>query len=274
MLFETHLEPDQLLSLLHETEAAAGRRRTTRWEPRSIDLDLLLYADRIVIEAELRIPHAWMAFRPFVLAPATEIASTMMHPEIHWTVGQLARHAARTPKIVALAPCPKVAFDAVISGLSDVPALRSLRFHPFDTAEFGSFNAERAIEFMSDRAAWLIEQLRPCPANATILVGGWWDQPMIGADDGPIGRQQELRRALVQIERQLNPPVPHVSVVLTEHQTAHDCANAVTVYNYLRRPGRGPFLVESDRDVSQIVQDVRAIVAGFQSLANGDPASS
>ena len=71
---ETTLEPPALLHRLQEIEARNGRVRTVRWGERTLDLDLLLYDDRIVETPELTIPHPRMADRRFVLEPLAEIA--------------------------------------------------------------------------------------------------------------------------------------------------------------------------------------------------------
>ena len=71
---ETRLSPRQLLDLCLTVEAELHRVRTERWGPRSIDLDVLAYGDRMVEEEGLRIPHPRIAERAFVLVPLAEIA--------------------------------------------------------------------------------------------------------------------------------------------------------------------------------------------------------
>ncbi len=72
-MLETERSPRSLLRALHESEAALGRTRGERWGPRSIDLDLLLYDDLEIDEPGLRVPHARMTERAFVLVPLAEI---------------------------------------------------------------------------------------------------------------------------------------------------------------------------------------------------------
>ncbi len=57
-----------------------GRRRTVRWGPRTIDLDILLYGDLVMNQPDLVIPHPLMTARKFVLAPLVEIAPDAVHP--------------------------------------------------------------------------------------------------------------------------------------------------------------------------------------------------
>ena len=83
--------PRKLLACLQEVETQLGRRRAERWGPRPIDLDLLLYGE-LVLDAALVLPHPRLACRRFVLAPAAEVAGTMLHPTIRWSIAQLLGH--------------------------------------------------------------------------------------------------------------------------------------------------------------------------------------
>ena len=57
-----------------------GRKEAPRWGPRVIDLDILLYGQRIIDEEGLKVPHPEMHKRLFVLEPLCEIASYVIHP--------------------------------------------------------------------------------------------------------------------------------------------------------------------------------------------------
>jgi len=70
---ETTFPPQALLGRLRAIEATMGRVRRERWEPRTIDLDLLLYDDLELDEPDLRIPHPYLRERAFVLVPLAEI---------------------------------------------------------------------------------------------------------------------------------------------------------------------------------------------------------
>lgn len=85
----TTLAPHPLLHVLMDVERAMGRVRRVKWEPRPIDLDLLLYGQRIISSQELIIPHPLMHERLFVLKPLAEIAPDAVHPVLQMRISAL-----------------------------------------------------------------------------------------------------------------------------------------------------------------------------------------
>jgi 2-amino-4-hydroxy-6-hydroxymethyldihydropteridine diphosphokinase len=78
---ETRLQPRALLTRLQAIEVACGRRRDgTRWGPRVLDLDLLLFGGEVIDEPGLRVPHPGIAERDFVLFPLLELDPALMIP--------------------------------------------------------------------------------------------------------------------------------------------------------------------------------------------------
>ena len=78
---ETTHSAAELLKLLLEIERAMGReRRGQHWQPRLIDLDLLLYGEELIEQPGLRVPHPEMHKRNFVLVPLAEIAPELIIP--------------------------------------------------------------------------------------------------------------------------------------------------------------------------------------------------
>lgn len=78
--FETNATPRQIQDALHCIEEASGRIRTSGLSARTLDLDLLLYGDRVIDEAGLTLPRQDITRYAFVLGPLAEIAGDQRHP--------------------------------------------------------------------------------------------------------------------------------------------------------------------------------------------------
>jgi len=74
---ETTLDPSTLLARLQRIEADAGRIRTARWESRTLDLDIVLFNDRVVKTDELVVPHPGLADRPFWQREVAELNAAL-----------------------------------------------------------------------------------------------------------------------------------------------------------------------------------------------------
>src|SRR5688572_24361388 len=84
--------PHQVLAELQRIETLCGRVRTVRWGPRTLDLDLLLRDDGVVINSGvLTLPHPRLAERIFVLQPLAQVAGTWPVPGTAITVVDLIR---------------------------------------------------------------------------------------------------------------------------------------------------------------------------------------
>ena len=86
---KTEKTPVELLRSLLQIEQEMGRKRIRRWGERNIDLDLLLYDDKIIDLPDLKVPHPDMRNRDFVLRPLAQIAPEAVHPVLGKTIGQL-----------------------------------------------------------------------------------------------------------------------------------------------------------------------------------------
>jgi 2-amino-4-hydroxy-6-hydroxymethyldihydropteridine diphosphokinase len=93
---ETTLEPPSLLERVQDLERAMGRTRGTgrledqRYEPRPLDIDILLYDDRVISGHDhLHIPHLLMHERGFVLRPLADLAPELEHPVLYQTIREL-----------------------------------------------------------------------------------------------------------------------------------------------------------------------------------------
>jgi len=72
--------PRELLEALLDIERRMGRVRTGKWGPRTIDLDILAYGNRVIEEPDLVIPHPLMHLRRFVLVPLADLSADWTHP--------------------------------------------------------------------------------------------------------------------------------------------------------------------------------------------------
>jgi 2-amino-4-hydroxy-6-hydroxymethyldihydropteridine diphosphokinase len=78
---ETSVEPAILLSHLQRIEADAGRHRSDRWASRTLDLDIVLFGDRVMSTPDLTVPHPGLAHRSFWQRELAELKQMMRSSE-------------------------------------------------------------------------------------------------------------------------------------------------------------------------------------------------
>jgi 2-amino-4-hydroxy-6-hydroxymethyldihydropteridine diphosphokinase len=100
---ETVLSPIELLDSLQSIELSLGRKRSIRWGPRPIDLDLLFYGSEIIDLPRLVVPHPAAWYRRFVLDPLVEIAPHFVHPERQVDIQTLRARLLTHPLVAAFA---------------------------------------------------------------------------------------------------------------------------------------------------------------------------
>ncbi len=96
-LLEMTHPPADLLRILLATEQHFGRVRTGKWQPRTLDLDIIFYGHQVINTPALTIPHPEYHRRGFVLVPLAEIAPDWQDPRTGITVATLAQHIDRSP---------------------------------------------------------------------------------------------------------------------------------------------------------------------------------
>lgn len=86
----TDLKPADLIKKIQNIEDQLGRKRDSRqYMSRIIDIDILLYRNKVINKPELKIPHPLIQDRKFVLIPLCEIAPAMIHPVLNKTFAVL-----------------------------------------------------------------------------------------------------------------------------------------------------------------------------------------
>ncbi len=84
---QTECSPEEIHASIEELHALANRRRgESRFSPRTLDIDLLLYGDRVIDAGPIRIPRADVLKYSFVLGPLAEIAPNFVHPRTGRTI--------------------------------------------------------------------------------------------------------------------------------------------------------------------------------------------
>jgi 2-amino-4-hydroxy-6-hydroxymethyldihydropteridine diphosphokinase len=96
------LLPEALLASLKGLELAAGRRPGPRGGPRPLDLDLLLYGERVERRAELVLPHPRLRARRFALAPLADLVPDLAVPPDGATVRSLLRAVGQSEEVTAV----------------------------------------------------------------------------------------------------------------------------------------------------------------------------
>ncbi|HRN58081.1 MAG TPA: 2-amino-4-hydroxy-6-hydroxymethyldihydropteridine diphosphokinase [Agriterribacter sp.] len=89
LVVDTALPALHLLDAILHIETGMGRRRTEKFGPRVIDIDILLFNDTAIRYPGLEVPHPQLANRRFALEPLNEIAPEAVHPVLKKTVGCL-----------------------------------------------------------------------------------------------------------------------------------------------------------------------------------------
>jgi 2-amino-4-hydroxy-6-hydroxymethyldihydropteridine diphosphokinase len=109
---ETDLPPRNLLDLLREIERSLGRDEDNRSGPRTIDLDILFYGDRVIDEPGLRIPHPRLHERRFVLMPLSEFDPLLVHPVRHRSVNHMLAETTDRSEVRLLFPQPSTRYGS------------------------------------------------------------------------------------------------------------------------------------------------------------------
>ncbi len=267
-LVETSLPPLELLSVLRTLESQAGRTRHIRWEPRSLDLDLLLYDALVVNDEQLVLPHPRMAFRRFVLAPAAEVAPNMPHPVLGRSIMQLLEHLNRAPNYVAITGVPgvgkaqlaksvaaRIGADAIVEG-----QLAGLSGEP---SAGRSLQAE--LEFLSNRCD-LLREVAASGNDPYVISDFWLGQSLAYAKELPPDDYQQVESAWMKSCQQVAAPKLIVFVETDFDASARNrpAEQHITIQRCLREqllePGQPPTLTLNAANLSWNEDEVAAAI--------------
>ncbi len=139
----TALKPPELLVKLKSVEAALGRQPNTSWEPRPVDLDLLLFGGHVLDTPGLNVPHPQMHLRSFVLDGLCQLSPELVHPVLKESMGELSRRLAggdffldpEAPRLISVSGVIGVGKTTLAKRLAEaLPA--AVLFEPYDTNPF------------------------------------------------------------------------------------------------------------------------------------------
>jgi len=170
---KTNLKADKLLKVLKKIEASLGRKESKeKWSSRTIDLDILLFGNKIVRKKELVIPHRQVHLRSFVLKGLCELDSQLIHPVLKESVSVLYSRLngkdfyfdAAHPRLISIAGVIGAGKTTLAEGLRDVFGFRLIK-EAYDTNPFlakvyagqKSLALDSQLYFLLSRC----EQLRP-----------------------------------------------------------------------------------------------------------------
>lgn len=98
----TEMEPEELMKILLDIEKTLGRVRdgSGNYSSRMIDIDLLLFENKIISSKDLTVPHPRMLDRKFVLVPLAEIAPETIHPGAKTTIAQCLKACTDNTEVI------------------------------------------------------------------------------------------------------------------------------------------------------------------------------
>jgi 2-amino-4-hydroxy-6-hydroxymethyldihydropteridine diphosphokinase len=229
---KTALAPHKLLARLQQIETDLGRRRGqrcgdcpdfrasengtvpfARWGPRTIDLDLLLVGRTVLDTPTLVLPHPRMAWRRFVLEPASEVAGSMRHPTIGWSIARLLRHLNETKPYVAIAGPIAAGKTWLARRLAREAPARLISERP-DWRRLGAFYADPAVhawqtelEFLSHRTHLLGADAPAWAERRWAISDFWFDQSAAFARVWlPVGRRHAFLERFKSARRTVERP--------------------------------------------------------------------
>jgi len=173
-LIETTFEPIEVLDMLLAIENTLQRSRETRWGPRTIDLDLLIYDDCILKTERLQVPHPRMTTRRVVLEPAVEIAANLKHPVSRCSIRELLENISQRHLHVAVVGVPGSGAPELANAVADVTLSRLIHAPaPLPIAGWGALSKKQVSTKEPTEQLLLLSQKYADP----LLKANWPDGP-------------------------------------------------------------------------------------------------
>ena len=228
-LIETTFKPAEVLDMLLAVENTLHRSRETRWGPRTIDLDLLLYDDCVLKTECLQVPHPRMTTRRFVLEPAAAIAADLKHPVAGCTIRELLENISERHLHVAVVGVPGSGAPEIADAVADVTLSRLIHAPaPLPLNSFGAPNGEHSaikeetvdqLLLLSQKyAAPLLKANWPVDPHGTV-TDYWIESIRLAAQTNSVSdTNKQFENAFATISQET--VVPNVILLLNvNHQT-------------------------------------------------------
>lgn len=196
-----------LLALCKEIEARLGRRPTARWSDRVVDLDILIYGDRVRGGPTLTLPHPGLAERAFALVPAAEVAPELRHPVLGRRLDALPLPPGPAPLPVGTLVAPDLARAPSVKYTGPLfrrpGAGMKLFLDTANTDEIRRASSWGVLEGVTTNPSLVAREGRPLPETIheiCEIVGGPVSVEVVAADaDGMIRQGRLLARIHPQV---------------------------------------------------------------------------
>jgi len=205
----TALKPAELMTRLKAVETALGRQPQSSWQPRTVDLDLLLFDDQVLDGPDLTVPHPDIHLRSFVLDGLCQLNPELVHPLLKESVGELSRRLAggdffldpQAPRLICVSGVIGVGKTTLARKLAEsLPA--TVLCEPYDTNPFLSQVYAGKTELALDSQLYFLvhraEQLSPdnLPSDCAFVTDYAFDKELIYARRLLDGEQLRLYESI------------------------------------------------------------------------------
>jgi len=298
---KTTLSTEDLHKKIAEIEISLGRVRRIKWSSRTIDLDLLLFGEKIVNRANLTVPHPQMHLRSFVLKGLCELNRGLVHPVLKESIDELAARLngadfainGDLPQLVSIAGIIGVGKTTLTKRLSKLLGCKTV-FEAYDRNPFmpqvyagkNEMALDSQLYFLTSRVAQLNKH--SLTAGEIIFADYVFDKELIYAR-GLLGAEQ--LKLYKQIHKQIAADVAAPVLVIYLTDTVVNCLERIHKRNrpyeqkiepqFLEALGRGyeqlftdwkscpvirkqmsEFDSDKDADVEQLAGQIKSYVAG------------